>query len=74
VSESDRTAPLHLLSTSEAAGRLGVAAQTVALWARSGRLPLYGTTGSQGDRLFDPNVIDRIARERRALRHREMVA
>jgi hypothetical protein len=49
----DRPDALHLYSTSEAASRLGVAAVTVALWARSGRLPPRGTNGSQGDRLFD---------------------
>jgi excisionase family DNA binding protein len=56
-----RTAPRHLLSTTEASVRLGISANYVARLAREGRLPVYATSGSQRDRLFGPREIDRIA-------------
>ncbi len=58
------TKPRHLLSCTEASVRLGVSSTQVARLARAGRLEVYATSGRQGDRLFLPETVDAMARER----------
>jgi DNA-binding transcriptional MerR regulator len=55
---------LMLLSTSDVARRLNVAAVTVRLWANTGRLPCQ--TLSNGTRFFQLADVDRLAAERQA--------
>ncbi len=52
-------AQTHLLTTSEAAGLLGVSGRTVARWADSGRLSVaYKAPSRKGVRLFaEPDVM-----------------
>lgn len=54
----------EILSTSTAARELNVAAQTVRLWERLGKLPARKTT--DGRRLFFRSDIEKLKRERAA--------
>ncbi len=54
----------EILSTSTAARELNVAAQTVRLWERLGKLPAMKTT--DGRRLFFRSDIEKLKRERAA--------
>ena len=54
----------EILSTSTAARELNVAAQTVRLWERTGKLPAVKTT--DGRRLFSRSDIEKLKRERAA--------
>ena len=54
----------EILSTSTAARELSVAAQTVRLWERIGKLPAVKTT--DGRRLFFRSDIEKLKRERAA--------
>lgn len=53
-----------LLTTAEAAERLGVHPKTVAIWAREGRLRAYLTPG--GHRRFRPEDVDALFRQERS--------
>jgi excisionase family DNA binding protein len=53
---------LDLLTTSDAARQLGIAANTLRVWERTGRLPAIRT--ASGVRLFARADVDRIAAER----------
>lgn len=54
----------EILSTSTAARELNVAAQTVRLWERLGKLPAVKTT--DGRRLFFRSDVEKLKRERAA--------
>jgi hypothetical protein len=53
-----------LLSTNDAARRIGIAAATLRGWAVAGRIPAQRL--SNGERIYDSNDVDRIATERHA--------
>lgn len=56
-----------LLTTTEVAGILRVSAKTVTRWADSGRLTFaQKLPGERGAYLFDPEVVNHLAVERRA--------
>ena len=55
-----------VMTVSEAARELDVAAQTVREWADAGKLPVERTSG--GMRLFRRQDVEHIGRERRRLR------
>jgi excisionase family DNA binding protein len=51
--------PNNLLSTAEAADRLGVSVRTVTRWAESGRLPVaHRMPGVTGAMLFEESAVD----------------
>jgi excisionase family DNA binding protein len=52
-----------MLTTPEAAKRLGVSENTLRLWSDQGRVPAIRRPGGGGYRRFDPEVIDRVRRE-----------
>lgn len=55
-----------LLTTGEAAEKLGVSDITVGRWARDGTLePAEKVPGGRGSYLFDPAKVDRLERKRR---------
>ena len=58
-------APMVLLESSDAARSAGVAANTIRLWAESGRLRVFATT-TRGVRLFKSDDVDRVIKDREA--------
>jgi excisionase family DNA binding protein len=57
----------QLLTTGEAARLAGVSAETIRMWARSGRLPVQRT--ARGLCVYQRDDIDRIVARRQALAH-----
>ena len=56
-----------LLTTTEAATRLGVSVPTLNRWVRQGRIaPVIQAPGLRGARLYDPADIDTLAAENAA--------
>ncbi len=56
---------LHLLTTAEAAERLGVTVMTISRWVRLGILvPAFVPPTRNGGRAFYPDDIERLAAER----------
>ena len=55
---------MDLMSTAEAADRLGISVATLNRWANSGKVPVaVQAPGKTGTRLYDADVIDRLAAE-----------
>ena len=53
-----------LLTTMQAAERVGVSVPTINRWARQGRIaPVFKAPGLRGARLYDPADIDALAAE-----------
>jgi excisionase family DNA binding protein len=53
----------RFMSMAEAADRLGVSHNTLRKWSDEGRVPTVRRPGGGGYRRFDPDVIERVARE-----------
>lgn len=57
----------NLLTTTQAAERVGVSVPTINRWARQGRItPAFQAPGVRGARLYDPADIDALAAEEAA--------
>jgi excisionase family DNA binding protein len=52
-----------MLTTPEAAARLGVSENTLRNWSDQGRVPAIRRPGGGGYRRYDPTVIERVRRE-----------
>lgn len=55
---------MNLMSTAEAAERLGISVATLNRWAKNGRVPVaVQAPGRTGTRMFDSAVIEALAGE-----------
>ena len=64
MAQDRETASPEYLSRAEVAGLLGVSANTVARWAREGRIPCLRTLG--GHRRFARAVVEELVRQMKA--------